>query len=333
LSAFPGSWRAPKAEALEIVFQQDATARLQALLAGRLDIALGLAPEDRDPIEAAGGKLMAVPIPSVTALLLLAAKPGSPFADVRIRQAINYAVDKERLTKTFFAGAIPPAGQPAARTVVGYDAAIAPYPRDVDRARKLLAEAGRPDGFAFTVEAVVGSSGSDGAIYQQIAADLAEVKIRMEIRNVPGLRFGQLFRGGTWDGDAFAFLYGAEPTFDSIRALKYYTCAWTPRMYCDPIADKLIAIAEAATTIAARDAAARAVNARFHDQAGASCGAFTWTTPASPLRICRADQRIAPKSGLPVFGKRDASSKERQLTRSLPSLTSASTFLSAPTRL
>jgi peptide/nickel transport system substrate-binding protein len=269
MSAARTSWRAPRLDGLEIVFQQDATARLQGLLAGRLDIALSLSAEDRLPIEDRGGRLLAVPVPAVTALFFLTAKPGSPFADVRVRRALNYAVDKERLVRSFFAGAVPVAGQPAAHNVLGYDPAIGAYPYDPARAKALLTDAGHGDGFAFTLEAVVGSSGTDGAIYQQIAQDLAAVGVHMTVRSVPGLRLGQNFRTGQWDGEAFAFFTTAEPTLDGVNALKYYTCDFTPRMFCDPDAAPLFAAAAAATTLDTRAAAARRLMARTHDQAPA----------------------------------------------------------------
>lgn len=296
LAAAEHSWRRPKVQNLEFVFQQDATSRLQSLLAGRIDIAVGAGPEDRGAIEAAGGRLVPVPVPSVTAIMLLPDKAGSPFADVRVRQAINYAVDKDQLVSSFYGGAMPPAGQPAARTAVGYDAAVAPYPHDPARARALLAEAGRGDGFSFVIEAPVGSTGSDGAIYQQIAQELAAVKVEMIVRSVPGVRFGQIFRTGAWEGDGFAFLYTASPTFDVIRALKYYTCAAEPLVFCDPAATPLFAEAEQAPDIETRAAIARRIMARYHDQAAAL---FLYESPgfhgvAATVRGFRMEnQRIA----------------------------------------
>lgn len=276
LSAFKKSWRAPKMDALEIIFQQDSTSRLQGLLAGRIDIALALGPEDREALAAGGAELRAVPIPSVTALIFLTAKAGSPFADVRVRQAVNYAVDKERLAQAFYGGDALASGQPATRTALGYDPGIRPYPYDPVRAKSLLADAGLQNGFSFTLEAVVGSNSSDGAVYQQIAQDLAAVDVRMTVRSVPGVRFGQVFRTGAWEGEAFAYLFGSEPAFDGIRALKYYTCDWRPQMYCDREVEPLFVEADAAESLDARAAIARRIMARYHDQAP---GLFLYESP------------------------------------------------------
>jgi ABC-type transport system substrate-binding protein len=212
-------------------------------------------------------------------------------------------VDKDRLIQAFYGGTVPASGQPAARMVLGHDPALAPYPYDPDRARRLLADAGFANGFAFTMEAVVGSSGSDGAVYQQIAQDLLAINVRMDVRSVPGLRMGQLFRAGGWSGEAFSFLYGAEPTFDGLRALKYYTCAWQPLMYCDPGAEALLAAADNAVTLPARAAAARRVMARYRDQASAL---FLFESPrfhgvAKSIRGFRMDHtRIAFEEIVPA---------------------------------
>lgn len=269
MAANRASWRPPRVDALTVLFQQDATARLQGLLSGQIDIVLGVSPEDRAVLEAAGASVHVVVIPAVVALMLNATKPGSPFADARVRRAVNFAVDKERLVRVFYGGAVAPSGQPAARAALGHDPAIAAYPYDPARARALLREAGYGGGFTFTLEAVVGSTGSDGAVYQQVAADLAQVGIVMNIVPISNARFGQSFRGGVWSAEAFSFFFGAEPAFDALRPLVYYRCGWPNTTFCDPEVEPLFAEADAAATLDARASVARRIMARYHDQASA----------------------------------------------------------------
>lgn len=296
LRAFTKSWRAPKVERLEFLFQLEATARLQSLLSGRSDIAIGLGAETRPSIEAAGGTLAFVSLPQTMTIMVLPDKPGSPFADVRVRRALNYAVNKNRLNDAFFDGLLAPTGQPAARTSLGYDPAIAPYPYDPTRAKALLTEAGYGDGFSFVAEAPVGSTGSDAAVYQQIAQDLAAVKVEMVLRAITGLKFGQVFRTGGWGGHAFTYLYSSAPTFDGIRALKYYRCGYQPLTYCDPVAEPLFAEADLAPDIERRASIGRRIMARYHDQAAAI---FLYEAPgfhgvAASVRNFRMDNfRIA----------------------------------------
>ena len=68
-----------------------------------------------------------------------------PFKDRRVRQALNYAVDREALVKNAYSGLAAPLGGPVAPAIRGA-APLAAYPFDPARARKLLAEAGYPNG-------------------------------------------------------------------------------------------------------------------------------------------------------------------------------------------
>jgi peptide/nickel transport system substrate-binding protein len=69
-----------------------------------------------------------------------------PMSDVRVRQALNYAIDKEGITEDLLGGAGIPAGQPANPAVFGYSDDVEAYPYDPDKARQLLADAGYADG-------------------------------------------------------------------------------------------------------------------------------------------------------------------------------------------
>ncbi|CAN0605065.1 unnamed protein product, partial [Ectocarpus sp. 12 AP-2014] len=72
---------------------------------------------------------------------------GGITADTRVRQALNYAIDKEALASALFEGqAQVEAGQLLGPTYFGYNEDISAYPYDPDRARELLAEAGASDG-------------------------------------------------------------------------------------------------------------------------------------------------------------------------------------------
>jgi peptide/nickel transport system substrate-binding protein len=78
-------------------------------------------------------------------------KAGSPWRDVRLRQAVNFAINREDLIRyaTKGNGVIVPAL--LAINTLGYDPALAPYPFDPVKARALLREAGYPDGLAVTL--------------------------------------------------------------------------------------------------------------------------------------------------------------------------------------
>ncbi|MSP83827.1 MAG: ABC transporter substrate-binding protein, partial [Alphaproteobacteria bacterium] len=70
----------------------------------------------------------------------------APFDDVRVRKAVNMAIDKDRIIK-LINGRAEPANQPLPPAMPGHDNDYAGYPYDPDGAKALLAEAGYPDGF------------------------------------------------------------------------------------------------------------------------------------------------------------------------------------------
>lgn len=102
-----------------------------------------------------------------------------PLADVRVRRALNHAVDVETILRTVMggrgvraAGAIPPG-------IEGYDSTRTPYRHDPELAKRLLAEAGYPDGFRLQLWRTQRSELA--RIAQAIQADLGAVGIRVEI--------------------------------------------------------------------------------------------------------------------------------------------------------
>ena len=72
----------------------------------------------------------------------------SPFNDVRIRRAVNHAINKVALIKAFYLGIGTPAKNPMPPTIWSYNDAIQDYGYSPDKAKQLLAEAGYPNGFS-----------------------------------------------------------------------------------------------------------------------------------------------------------------------------------------
>jgi peptide/nickel transport system substrate-binding protein/oligopeptide transport system substrate-binding protein len=127
-----------------------------------------------------------------------------PLRDVRVRRALNLAVDVATLLRTqmagrgvLAAGAIPPG-------VVGYDSTRAPYPWDTAAARRLLVEAGYPDGFRLQLWR--SKRAELARVAQSVQQDLAPLGIRVEIveRDAPSVRAtvrngeADLFLGDWW---------------------------------------------------------------------------------------------------------------------------------------
>lgn len=126
----------------------EATTRVKALLAGEIDIAHKVLPHFIPQIKATPN-LDTVAVSSVrTVYVGFFTTQGGPFADVRVRQAANYAIDAPSIYKTFLAGYADPAHQMFHPwTQFGYNAEKQWYGYDPAKAKQLLKEAGYEKGF------------------------------------------------------------------------------------------------------------------------------------------------------------------------------------------
>jgi oligopeptide transport system substrate-binding protein len=122
-----------------------------------------------------------------------------PFDDRRVRQALNYAVDKQSIVKLLNGTSVAAHGV-LSPGMVGRDATLAPYPHDPIKARALLAEAGY--GAGLTLEYVTTSDEEAQKLAASLQADLADVGIRLEISPLSFATY--LTAIGKPDGPAFS---------------------------------------------------------------------------------------------------------------------------------
>lgn len=102
-----------------------------------------------------------------------------PFDDVRVRQAVNMAINKDRIIR-IINGRAKPANQPLPPSMPGYAADYKGYAYDVEGAKKLMAEAGQGSGF--TTDLYVANTDPQPRIAQAIQQDLAQIGIKAEIK-------------------------------------------------------------------------------------------------------------------------------------------------------
>ncbi len=102
-----------------------------------------------------------------------------PFDNVKVRQAVNMAVNKDRIVRIINGRAVP-ANQPLPPSMPGYDKEYKGYPFDPAKAKALLAEAGYPDGF--TTELYVYNTDPNPRIAQSIQQDLSKIGIKVELK-------------------------------------------------------------------------------------------------------------------------------------------------------
>jgi peptide/nickel transport system substrate-binding protein len=265
---------APSLEAVIFRPITDANTRVAEMLSGGIDVLLETPPDNvaqfRDDaayevVEAVGPHVWYV---------MLNAKEG-PFADKLVRQAVNYAVNKESLvtdvlqgTADVSAGPIPPAFNWA------YNEEVDPYPYDPEKAKELLAEAGA-EGASLTFLVAEGGSGMLDPVPMgtAIQADLAAVGLDVEIQTYewntflaevnPGLEGKADMAEMAWmttDPDTLPFLtlrtaaFPAEGGFNS----SYYS---------NPEVDDLLDQARRATDQAERGELYKQIQAIVHEDA------------------------------------------------------------------
>lgn len=118
-----------------------------------------------------------------------------PFDNVKVRQAVNMAINKDRIVKLINNRAVP-ANQPLPPSMPGYDKAFTGYAFDLDKAKALLGEAGHPDGFE--TELFVMNTDPNPRIAQAIQQDLAAIGIKAAIQSLA--QANVIAAGGEKDG-------------------------------------------------------------------------------------------------------------------------------------
>ncbi len=166
-----------------------------------------------------------------------------PFDDVRVRRALNYAVNKQHLVRLLH-GTAEPAHGLLPPGMFGRDDALPPYPHDPERARRLLAEAGHPNGFEVEYATLAGDE--PRKLAASLQADLAEVGVRLRIRELSLPAY--LAAVSSPDGPALSFTSWNQdyPDPTSFVDVRFHSRAISPRssindsFYANPALDVLI---------------------------------------------------------------------------------------------
>ncbi|WIJ24673.1 ABC transporter substrate-binding protein [Devosia sp. RR2S18] len=163
------------------VFIGDTATLTNALLAGDIDGTNNFAAEAL-PIFEANPQFKVLVGTTEGETVLATNNAREPFNDVRVRQAIAHAIDREEIIEGATYGYGEPIGSHFAPHHPYYVDLTETYPHDPDAARRLLTEAGYPEGFIATLKLPpVAYAGLSGQI---IASQLAEVGIRLELVNM-----------------------------------------------------------------------------------------------------------------------------------------------------
>jgi peptide/nickel transport system substrate-binding protein len=199
LEAHPHYWAgAPKVGRLTFRHIPEISTRVAALKAGEVDIIERLFPDQIASLEAHPDTTVQHTV--ATEQQFIGFNGGKkPFSDARVRQAMNYAVNREALIRDLLLGyaRVPRSSLPAG--VFGHNSRLQPYPHDPAKARALLAEAGYPGGFDMELISIRGLYIKGLEIAQAVAAQLGEVGVRVRINEVEAARMREMRAAGNFD--------------------------------------------------------------------------------------------------------------------------------------
>ncbi len=144
----PNYWQQGLPKLDKVIFKviPDNTARLTALKSGEVDLIEGFNPDDVQSVKDSQD-LQLILRPSMNVGYLGFNMEKKPFDNPKVREALGHAINKPALIEAFYGGLAEPAKNPLAPKIWGYNDSIIDRDYNLDKAKKLLAEAGFPNGF------------------------------------------------------------------------------------------------------------------------------------------------------------------------------------------
>jgi len=226
---------APGVAKMEIIGIGDGQARMQALLGGQIDFENTVTNQQK-PMFAGSSKFKIMEVPTGNWRGLVFRTDIEPFTDVRVRQAVRKAAKREELVKLIMGGAATVACDTPVKPDDQYRADIK-CPQDIAGAKKLLADAGFPDGI--DIEVYVATLEPTWPIlaeaYQQQAE---EAGIRVTIKQVPS----DGYWSDTWmQKTVSATRWNERPADSALHEIYLSTAKWNESYYKDSNFDALLA--------------------------------------------------------------------------------------------
>ena len=223
IKRFDGYWGPkPDFENVTLRFIPKDASRLAALLAGDVDLIDEVSPDGAKQLKD-NSKVQVFSIGS-TRLIYLAldsdrdqspfvtdvnGKPldRNPLKDARVRRALSLMIDRKLITDRLLDGSGEPAGQLVPQGLGGHDPSLAPPKQDVAAAKKLLAEAGYPNGFGLTLHTSADRFARDADLAQAVGQMLSRGGIK--VNNVFALPYNVYASAATKrEYSAFIFSFG-----------------------------------------------------------------------------------------------------------------------------
>jgi peptide/nickel transport system substrate-binding protein len=180
-SSYWGAERKATFDELIVRFMKEPQAAVTALLNGEVDVIPNVPPQLVDQV-ANSGKTHISSAPGTRLMFLGMNSANKPWDNVKLRQAVNYAIDKEGIVKGVLNGRASVLKTPIGPGMYAYDPNLQPqYTYDPAKAKQLLAEAGYPNGLEVELQSPSGRYLKDKEIAEAIVSMLGQVGIRARL--------------------------------------------------------------------------------------------------------------------------------------------------------
>jgi len=203
-------------------------ARLTELLTGTLDVIVGVPADFVSQLEQ-NAKITLLKQVGAHVWYLGMNNQKKPFDDKRVRQALNYAVNKDAIVKDVLKGTGAASRGPVLPGTWGADPALKAYPYDPERAKKLLAEAGYPNGFSTTLWVPESGSGMQAPVAMStvMQSNLKAVGVNVSLQIMEWGAYLAKLRTKEQELFALSWMAGTEDP-DMVMYPLLHSSQWTP---------------------------------------------------------------------------------------------------------
>jgi peptide/nickel transport system substrate-binding protein len=239
-------YKLPFADTITYRYIKDESTAMTALRTGKIDIAESVRWSAVDELKKSAAKLQWKRSLSNNASYINLRVDQKPFDDVRVRRALNMAINKPEIIKTYYGGHAELLNFPMHVDYVGYYEPLGDMPESVrelyaynpTKAKALLVEAGYPNGFSFKTQ--TGAHSLDHDLLSQVAAYLAKVGVKMEIQIMEYPAYLSAMTTRT-NAPGYYLQAGLNNPTTALRKTFVTKQTWNPSQYSDPEFDKKMA--------------------------------------------------------------------------------------------
>ena len=247
----------PYVDKLKLLIIPDQETTLEEMRAGRIDVADQISPGLAAAMRKTNPEILQIKHPANTAITIDPRNDKPPFNDIKVRKAMQMAIDLPSIAKTYYSGMVEPYPSTlTARDMKGWGFPYEEWPQDLKDeyaynpvlAKKLLFDAGYPDGFKTNI--IVNATNCDMQLVELVKSYFSQIGIDMEIRPMDSSDWADfVFYGHRHDQLALNAVSPYGHRYEPIRQLSRLHTGFSSNylMVSDPVFDAFQLKATAST--------------------------------------------------------------------------------------